>query len=326
MQTATFDAQFGQTQGGVTNISIKIRHQRLPRHRELLLPAPQFLGQRFLPEQGRHAAAGLPVQPLGRLLQRPGAHPESLQRQEQDLLPVRLRGHSRFAPAPRRHHQHRPHARHAQGRFLGPPRGRRQLHHLRPRDAHRPDSAGRFTETPFPGNIIPTNRFDKVGAAIMGYYPTTEKSQGDITGLGNYQDASTAEKAKYWNGTWRVDQNLGERQRFFVRYSTYTRNSTYNNYFDNAFVGTQFWFYSKTAVFDHVYTLSPTVVLNSRYSYNRFIRGVGSTRLSRRLRPRFTRPLASSTSARSPKTRSASRASTSPATSATAPPTRTGPP
>ena len=121
--------------------------------------------------------------------------------------------------------------------------------------------------------MIPTNRFDKVGAAILGYYPTTEKSQGDIAGVGNYQDAGTAEKAKYWNGTWRVDQNLGDRQRFFVRYSTYTRNSTYNNYFDNAFVGTQFWFYSKTAVFDHVYTVSPTMVLNSRYSYNRFIRG-----------------------------------------------------
>ena len=42
---------------------------------------------------------------------------------------------------------------------------------------------------------------------------------------------------------------------------------------DSPFVGTQFWFYSKTAVFDHVYTLSPTMVLNSRYSYNRFIRG-----------------------------------------------------
>ena len=26
-------------------------------------------------------------------------------------------------------------------------------------------------------------------------------------------------------------------------------------------------------MFDHVYTLSPTMVLNTRYSYNRFIRG-----------------------------------------------------
>ena len=55
----------------------------------------------------------------------------------------------------------------------------------------------------------------------------------------------------------RVDQNIGDRQRFFVRESSYTRNSTYNNYFDNAFVGTQFWFYSKTAVIDHVYTCRP---------------------------------------------------------------------
>jgi hypothetical protein len=87
VQTATFDAQFGQTQGGVTNISIKSGTNNYPRHRELRLPAPQFLGQRLLPEQGRHAAPGLHVQYLGRLLQRSGAHPEGLQRQEQDVLP-----------------------------------------------------------------------------------------------------------------------------------------------------------------------------------------------------------------------------------------------
>ena len=61
-----------------------------------------------------------------------------------------------------------------------------------------------------------------------------------LVGLSNYQDATTAEKAKYYNDTLRVDQNLGDRQRFFVRYSTYIRNSTYNKYFDNAFVGDQF--------------------------------------------------------------------------------------
>src|ERR1035438_1710697 len=100
-----------------------------------------------------------------------------------------------------------------------------------------PNSAGRFTETAFPGNKIPSNRFDPVGVKIMSYFPSTELTPGDPLGLSNYQDATTAEKAKYWNGTWRVDQNLGDRQRFFVRYSTYTRNSTYNNYFNNAYVG-----------------------------------------------------------------------------------------
>ena len=78
VQTATFDAQFGQTQGGVTNISIKSGTNAFPRHRQLLLPASQLLGQRFLPEQDRHSPSGLPVQYLGRLLQRSGAHSESL--------------------------------------------------------------------------------------------------------------------------------------------------------------------------------------------------------------------------------------------------------
>ena len=126
---------------------------------------------------------------------------------------------------------------------------------------------------PFPGNKIPVSRFDKVGASILSFYPTTEKTPGDPADLSNYQDAATAEKADYWNFTTRVDQNIGDKQRFFVRYSAYDRHSTYNNYFDNPFVGTQFYFISKTAAFDHVATLSPTLVLNTRYSYNRFIRG-----------------------------------------------------
>ena len=113
-----------------------------------------------------------------------------------------------------------------------------------------------------------------MGAAILGYYPTPPRRLRathrpvqlpgrQYRGEGQVLQPSPS----------RVDQNLGDKQRFFVRYSAYIRNSTYNNYFDNAFVGTQFYFYSKTAVFDHVYTLSPTMVLNTRYSYNRFIRG-----------------------------------------------------
>ncbi len=132
---------------------------------------------------------------------------------------------------------------------------------------------GRFWQTPFAGNRIPVARFDKVGVAIMNFYPKTEKSVGDAFGIGNYRDATTAEKTRYYNLTTHIDQNLGDKHRFFIRYSTYDRQSTHNNYFDNAFVGSQFYFQSYAAAFDHVYTISPSMLLNSRYSYNRFIRG-----------------------------------------------------
>ncbi len=58
-----------------------------------------------------------------------------------------------------------------------------------------------------------------MGAAIIGYYPATEKTPGDPLGLANYQDAGSSEKAKYYTFTQRADQNLGDKQRFFVRYS-----------------------------------------------------------------------------------------------------------
>ena len=131
--------------------------------------------------------------------------------------------------------------------------------------------------------------------------------------------------AKYYNHTWRVDQNLGDKQRFFVRASTYVRNSTYNDYFQNAMTGIQFWFKSYAAVFDHVYTISPTMVLNTRYSYNRFVRGSDGNALGEGF---DLTTLGFSPAIREPgaeRHRALSRASTSPATSATASPARTGP-
>src|SRR4051812_42256563 len=272
VQTATFDAQFGQTQGGVTNISIKSGTNDFHGSAGYSFQRPSFWANDFfLNKAGTPrpdflfnrwggsiiAPVGIPKVYKGRnktffLFGYEGIH-DSRPRHDDATTTV---------PTPAMHN----------GDFSALLAGGAGYDIYDP--ATRVAAAGgRFSQTAFPNNKIPSNRFDKVGSAILGYYPTTEKSQGDVVGLQNYQDAGTAEKAKYYNETFRVDQNLGEKQRFFVRYSAYIRNSTYNNYFDNAFVGTQFYFYSKAAAFDHVATLSPTMVLNTRYSYNRFIRG-----------------------------------------------------
>jgi hypothetical protein len=272
VQTATFDAQFGQTQGGVTNISIKSGTNNFHGSANYSFQRPSFWANDFFLNKTGTARPDFSFDTWGGSFSGPVYIPHVYNGKNKTFFLFGYEGihdsrprhddTTNTVPTPAMHNGDFSALLAAgTGYTIYDPATRIAI------------AGGRFQETAFPNNKIPTNRFDKVGAAIMAYYPTTEKSQGDITGLGNYQDASTAEKAKYWNGTWRVDQNLGERQRFFVRYSTYTRNSTYNNYFDNAFVGTQFWFYSKTGVFDHVYTLSPTMVLNSRYSYNRFIRG-----------------------------------------------------
>lgn len=274
VQTNTFDAQFGQTQGGVTNISIKSGTNSFHGSAGYSFQRPSFWANDFFLNKAGTPRPDFLFNRWGGSFSGPVRIPKLYNGRNKTFF---LFGYEGIHDSRPRHDDTSntvPTAAMHNGDFsalLTAPSGSQYtIYDPATRVAV---AGGRFQQTPFPGNKIPAERFDKVGAAILSYYPSTEKTPGDPLGLSNYQDATTAEKAKYYNFTQRVDQNLGQNQRFFVRYSAYIRNSTYNNYFDNAFVGDQFYFHSKAAAFDHVYTLSPSMLLNTRYSYNRFIRG-----------------------------------------------------
>lgn len=132
----------------------------------------------------------------------------------------------------------------------------------------------RFVEDPFAGNIIPSQYWNPVGKNILDNYFPTPSSPGSA--LADYTNnmllPGLAEPLKYYTATGRVDHNIGEKQRLYVRYSQYMRNSTYDNYFSNLATGIQFGFDSRNAVFDDTIVLSPTTVLDLRYGYNRFVR------------------------------------------------------
>ncbi len=106
--------------------------------------------------------------------------------------------------------------------------------------------------------------------AILTYYSLPK--QAGL--LGNIFDSTLTEKTQpYNNYTFRIDQNVSERNRMFVRGSWYDRNSIYNDYTGTAYTGVNFLFKSQQGVIDDVHTFNATTVLNVRYGYNRFIRG-----------------------------------------------------
>jgi hypothetical protein len=275
VQTATFDAQFGQTQGGVTNISIKSGTNSFHGTVNYGFQRPSFWANDFFLNKNGTPRPDFSFNRWGGSIGGPITIPHVYDGKNRTFFMFGYEGihdsrprhddTTNTVPTPAMH----------KGDFSALLAAGTSYTIYDPATRVAGPTSGRYTETPFTNNIIPASRFDPVGAKILAMYPSAEKSQGDITGLNNYLDAAAAERAKYYNWTGRVDQNLSDRQRFYVRYSTYTRNSTYNNYFGDSspFVGTQFWFYSKTGVVDHVATLSPTMVLDTRYSYNRFIRG-----------------------------------------------------
>lgn len=130
--------------------------------------------------------------------------------------------------------------------------------------------SGQFVGQPFPGNVIPQNRISPVARASLSYF-ALPKSPGL---LGNIFDSTLTEETNpYDNFTFRVDQNFSDKNRFFVRGSWYNRDSHYNDYFGTPATGVNFLFKSRQGVLDDVHTFNPTTVLNVRYGYNRFIRG-----------------------------------------------------
>ena len=273
VQTNTFDAQFGQTQGGVTNISIKSGTNNFHGTVNYSFQRPSFWANDFFLNKAGTSRPDFLFNRWGGSFSGPVLIPKIYNGKNKTFF---LFGYDGIRDSRPRHDDTSntvPTPAMKSGDFSALLTNGGAQYTIYDPATRVAAAGGRFQQTAFPGNKIPSSRFDKVGTAILGYYPNTEKTPGDPLGLSNYQDATTAEKAKYWNFTTRMDQNIGDKQRFFIRYSAYDRHSTYNEYFQNAFVGDQFYFISKTAAFDHVYTISPTMVLNTRYSYNRFIRG-----------------------------------------------------
>ncbi len=134
---------------------------------------------------------------------------------------------------------------------------------------------GRFQQDPFPGNIIPPGMINPVAREIMSYMGRP-KSPGNADGTSNFQNPALKERTDYTSNTIRIDHVLSEKQRMYGRVSWYDRNSDYNNYFDNLSTGEVFTFTSRQVALDHVYLLSGSTVLNVKYGYDRFLRGTNS--------------------------------------------------
>jgi hypothetical protein len=134
-------------------------------------------------------------------------------------------------------------------------------------------AGGRFQQDAFPNNIIPQNLINPVARVLVDTYWPQPTSPASPDGTNNFQQPNLKERARYSTNTIRVDQNIGEKHRIFGRASWYDRESDYNNYFNNLATGEVFVFRSRQGAIDEVWTINPTTVLNLRYGYNRFIRG-----------------------------------------------------
>lgn len=133
-----------------------------------------------------------------------------------------------------------------------------------------PAANGRFSRLPLPNNVIPASRISPVARAIADLWDMPNQP-GTVDGTNNYTKGRNSQDT-YWNHIVRIDHYLSEKQRFYVR-TNFTDLQRPENIKHNNAVGDNFFRYNKGFGFDHVYTLSPTTVVNSRYTLTRFITG-----------------------------------------------------
>jgi carboxypeptidase family protein/TonB-dependent receptor-like protein len=272
VQTATFDAAFGNTEGGVTNLSTKSGTNSLRGTVYYNKTPPNLFANDFFANANNIPLSDFTYNRYGGTVGGPVFLPGYDGRRRTFFLYGfegihEARPRNNGTPTV-------PTAKMRNGDFsellaLGP---QYQIYNPFTRRAI---AGGRFQQDPFSGNIIPAGLINPVARKVLDYIPLP-LTAGRSDGTNNFQNPGLLEEIKYASNTIRVDHVVTNRQRVFGRVSWYDRNSNYNNYFGNLSTGEWFKFVSRQAAFDHVYVVSPTTVLNLRYGYNWFVRGTDS--------------------------------------------------
>ena len=138
----------------------------------------------------------------------------------------------------------------------------------------RPNPAGGNIRDPFPGNVVPQSRVDPVGLAILKFFPTPNLTGNPITHANNYISNAPTRVNKD-DGAIRVDQNVTDNYRMFVRFETTYNQLHQPDTFNNPAtpgVGANgdIIFHYYTGAWDNTVTLSPTKIFNIRYGFARF--------------------------------------------------------
>jgi len=132
-----------------------------------------------------------------------------------------------------------------------------------------PASGGRFSRQPFPNNVIPRSRLDGAAQNILNYWPAPNTT-GTADGRNNYfRPRRTWDE--FASHSFRMDHNLRDNHRIFGR--VYYTDQTWRGagqVFDNNATGRRRLRTSEGFGFDDVYTFSPSLMMNFRYSLARF--------------------------------------------------------
>lgn len=129
---------------------------------------------------------------------------------------------------------------------------------------------GQLVRDPFPGNVIPLNRQDPAGRALLQFFPAANRP-GDASGRNNYAATSTLDD-RADQQTFKLDHSFTDWYKASGTYLRYGSREPVADYYKNiANPGGSLLFRNVDALAaNNIFTLNDTSVLSVRYGYNTF--------------------------------------------------------
>jgi hypothetical protein len=274
VQTATFDASMGNTEGGVTNISMKSGTNEFHGTAYYVNMNPTLFANDFFANANRIARPDFYYHRWGGSAGAPIVIPKLYNGKNRTFF---MYGYEGIREArPRNNGNPTVPTEAMKGGDFTQLLALNSSYQIFNPFTRRAVAGGRFQQDPFPGNRIPSSLFNPISKKVLDEFYPKPLTAGNPDGTNNYLRPELLERANYFTHSIRVDHNLTEKHRMFARLNWYDRNSDYNNYFNNLVTGEWFLFASRAATMDHVWTINPSTVLNLRYGYNRFVRGTNA--------------------------------------------------
>jgi outer membrane receptor protein involved in Fe transport len=132
----------------------------------------------------------------------------------------------------------------------------------------------RVQRNPFPNNKIPADRLNPIALSYLKFYPLPNVATNDPLGTNNYF-SSNPRSDNFHSESYRFDQSVTEKQRFFVRYNHNYRREARGNWTGEVNgirpTGNYLFRINNSSTFDHLYNFGPTTVLNTRIGFSRFV-------------------------------------------------------
>lgn len=134
-----------------------------------------------------------------------------------------------------------------------------------------PSGAGNIRDA-FPGNVIPSSRFDPVAQNVIKYFPRPNTAGAAITNQNNYAESGSGQN-NITQHDYRVDYQINDRQRIFGRYSTRLNETVPLKSFPNDLTIAEGRIVEEDhvhgGVADYTNTISSSTILNVRLGYAR---------------------------------------------------------